>query len=76
MGAQRLRKYEETPAMNDAPGAAQEPLLRTLAPALRELERGVRGWQTAAHRQPLTALQKATLEGLASDLGRQAEALQ
>ena len=62
--------------MNDAPGAAQEPLLRTLAPALRELERGVRGWQTASHRQPLTALQKATLEGLASDLGRQAEALQ
>src|SRR5947208_16750200 len=62
--------------MNDAPAAAQEPLLRTLAPALHELERGVRAWQTTPHRQPLSALQKATLEGLASDLGRQAEALQ
>ena len=54
--------------MNDVPAAAQEPLLRTLAPALRELERGVRGWQTAAHRQPFTALQKATLEGLCTEL--------
>src|SRR6266568_67293 len=62
--------------MNDAPAAAQEPLLRTLAPALHELERGVRAWQTTPHRQPLSALQKATLEGLASDSGRQAEALQ
>jgi energy-coupling factor transporter ATP-binding protein EcfA2 len=62
--------------MNDAPAAASEPLLRTLAPALRELETRVRFWQAAKHRQPLTTLQKATLEGLASDLGRQADALQ
>ncbi len=62
--------------MNDAPAPPQEPLLRTLAPALRELEKRVRAWQATRHRQPLTTLQKATLEGLAADLGRQAEALQ
>lgn len=62
--------------MNDLPVPASEPLLRTLAPALRELEKRVRGWQTTKHRQPFGALQKATLEGLASDLGRQSEALQ
>ncbi len=62
--------------MNDAPVASSEPLLRTLAPALRELEKRVRGWQVAKHRQALTALQKAALEGLAGDLGRQADALQ
>src|SRR5215468_4837624 len=62
--------------MNDVPVAPAERLLRTLAPALRELEKRVRLWQTAKHRQPLTALQKATLEGLAHDLDRQADALQ
>jgi energy-coupling factor transporter ATP-binding protein EcfA2 len=53
-----------------------EPLLRTLAPALRELERRLRAWLNTKHRYPLTALQHATLEGLAGDLDRQAEALQ
>src|SRR6516165_10838491 len=52
-----------------------EPLLRTLAPALRELERRLRAWLNTRHRYPLTALQRATLEGLAADLDRQAEAL-
>jgi energy-coupling factor transporter ATP-binding protein EcfA2 len=52
-----------------------EPLLRTLAPALRELERRLRAWLNARHRYPLTTLQRATLEGLASDLDRQASAL-
>src|SRR5262249_61786074 len=52
-----------------------EPLLRTLAPALRELERRLRAWLNTKHRYPLTALQHATLEGLAGDLDRQAEAL-
>ena len=41
--------------MNDAPAVTQEPLLRTLAPALRELDKGVRRWQSAKHRQPLSA---------------------
>jgi energy-coupling factor transporter ATP-binding protein EcfA2 len=53
-----------------------QPLLRTLAPALRELERRLRGWLGAKRRYPVTTLQRATLEGLANDLDRQSEALQ
>jgi energy-coupling factor transporter ATP-binding protein EcfA2 len=52
-----------------------QPVLKTLAPALRELERRLRAWLNTKHRYPLTALQRATLEGLASDLDRQANAL-
>jgi energy-coupling factor transporter ATP-binding protein EcfA2 len=61
--------------MSEAP-AATEPLLRTLAPALRELEKRLRTWLIARRRYPVTTLQRATLEGLASDLDRQAQALQ
>lgn len=53
-----------------------QPLLRTLAPALRELERQLRAFLAARHRYPLTTMQRAMLEGLASDLDRQAAALQ
>lgn len=53
-----------------------QPLLRTLAPALRELEKRLRSWLSARHRYPLTMLQRASLEGLAGDLDRQASALQ
>ena len=53
-----------------------EPLLRTLSPALRELERSLRGWLDSEHRFPLSTLTKATLEGLATDLRRQSEALE
>ena len=52
-----------------------EPLLRTLSPALRHLERGLRGWLESPRRYPLTTIQNATLEGLEKDLRRQAEAL-
>jgi energy-coupling factor transporter ATP-binding protein EcfA2 len=52
-----------------------EPLLRTLAPALRTLEHSLRGWLDSPRRYPLSTIQKATLEGLANDLHRQAEAL-
>jgi hypothetical protein len=51
------------------------PLLRTLSPALRGLERGLRTWLDAPHRYPLETMERATLEGLAADLQRQAEAL-
>jgi hypothetical protein len=54
---------------------AAEPLLRTLAPALRQLERGLRLWLDAAHRYPLPTMKRAALEGLANDLRRQADAL-
>jgi energy-coupling factor transporter ATP-binding protein EcfA2 len=52
-----------------------EPLLRTLSPALGGLERSLRGWLDGTHRYPLSTIARATLEGLATDLHRQAEAL-
>jgi energy-coupling factor transporter ATP-binding protein EcfA2 len=51
------------------------PLLRTLSPALRGLERGLRAWTDGPHRQPLSTIGRATLEGLAADLQRQSLAL-
>jgi len=51
------------------------PLLRTLSPALRGLERSLRNWLDAPHRYPLSTINRATLEGIAIDLRRQAEAL-
>lgn len=56
--------------------SSSEPLLRTLAPALRELERRLRDWLAGKKCLALTTLQRATLEGLAGDLARQADALQ
>ncbi|MFO0804874.1 MAG: GTPase [Gemmataceae bacterium] len=52
-----------------------EPLLRTLAPLLRGLDRRLRAWLDARRRFPLSMLQRAELEGLANDLSRQADAL-
>src|SRR6266852_83940 len=54
---------------------ASEPLLRTLSPALRHLERALRSWLDSPRRYPLSTIQKATLVGLENDLRRQAEAL-
>src|ERR1051325_8154151 len=53
-----------------------QAVLRTLAPALRELERRLHALLSAKRRYPLSTLQRGTLEGLASDLDRQAMALQ
>lgn len=50
-------------------------MLRTLAPALRELQKQLRAWLAAARRFPLSTLNKARLEGLAEDMSRQAQAL-
>jgi hypothetical protein len=62
--------------MNEAPPVPDTaPLLRTLSPALRGLERGLRTWLDAPHLHPLSTITRATLEGLATDLHRQAEAL-
>src|SRR4051794_29724274 len=57
------------------PAADTTPLLRTLSPALRALERGLRSWLDGPHRFPLSVLQRASLEGLAEDLRRKAEDL-
>src|SRR5438874_11099824 len=59
-------------ASQDAPTG---PLLRTLAPALRQLERSLRLWFDGPHRYPLSTITRATLEGLSIDLRRQGEAL-
>ncbi|HEY7330641.1 MAG TPA: GTPase [Gemmataceae bacterium] len=62
--------------MNDAATKADTtPLLRTLSPALRGLERSLRNWLDAPHCYPLSTINRATLEGLAIDLRRQSEAL-
>src|SRR5579875_755914 len=62
--------------MNDAATKPDTtPLLRTLSPALRGLERSLRNWLDTPHRYPLSTIHRATLEGLALDLHRQAEAL-
>jgi hypothetical protein len=50
-------------------------VLRTLSPALQQLERSLRPWLDSRHRYPLSTLTRAMLEGLAIDLRRQAEAL-
>lgn len=60
--------------MTDAP-PTPEPLLRTLSPLLHALERDLRGWLDGAHHQPLPMIARASLEGMARDLSRQAEAL-
>jgi hypothetical protein len=52
-----------------------KPLLRTLAPALRGLERSVRAWLGAGRRFPISTVNRSTLENLANDLRRQADAL-
>jgi len=62
--------------MVDSSDAAAVPLLRTLSPALRELGRGLRGWLDSKRRHPLSTIARANLDGLATDLQRQSEALQ
>src|SRR4051794_4553404 len=57
------------------PSDQTEPLLRTLAPALRQLAQRLRAWLAAPHRFPRSTLTRAALEGLANDLQRQGEAL-
>ncbi len=59
----------------DQTNPAPEPLLRTLAPLLRNLDKDLRGWLDGVHRFPLPVIAKASLEGESGDLRRQAEAL-
>jgi tRNA U34 5-carboxymethylaminomethyl modifying GTPase MnmE/TrmE len=61
--------------MADVATIIAEPLLRTLAPALRQLQMKLRAWLDAPHRFPLSTITQATLQGLDTDLKRQAEAL-
>ncbi|MGF1578311.1 MAG: GTPase [Gemmataceae bacterium] len=58
--------------METAP-VTDEPLLRTLAPALRALHTSLRAWLDVPHYHPLSTITRATLDGIATDLGRKAE---
>jgi hypothetical protein len=62
--------------MTTAAPTTPESVLRTLAPALRALEKNLRPWLDAEHRYPLSTLTRAALQGLADDLHRQADALE
>jgi hypothetical protein len=65
--------------MSDAAATAlpdKSPVLRTLSPALRSLERNLRAWLDSMRRYPLATENRATLESLAMDLRRQSEALE
>src|SRR5258707_15764407 len=57
------------------PTADPQPLLRTLSPALRRLERPLRPWLDGSRRYPLSTMALATLEGVVAALRRKAEAL-
>jgi hypothetical protein len=52
-----------------------EPLLRTLAPALRRLEQRVQAWLDMPRKRTISTLTQAALDGLQRDLGRQGAAL-
>lgn len=54
---------------------ASLPLLRTLVPALRGVERGMSDWLGRPHRHLLPHLVQANLEGLRDDLRRRADDL-
>src|SRR4051812_44865896 len=62
--------------MSDQPPPPEAPLLRTLSPALRGLERGLRVWLDGPRRYPLPTMARAALEGMALDLRRQSDALE
>src|SRR5438067_4955976 len=54
---------------------SQATVLRILAPALRDLERELRGWLDTSHRYPIPTETRAQLATLADDLNRHADAL-
>ncbi len=64
-----------SPAVSVPPPSAGEPFLRTLVPALRQLERRLRGWLDGPHGYPPSTITRASLEGETTDLYRQADAL-
>jgi energy-coupling factor transporter ATP-binding protein EcfA2 len=61
--------------MSTGTAVSEEPVLRTLAPALRQLQQGLRAWLDAAHTYPLATQTRGALEGLVNDLSRQADTL-
>jgi hypothetical protein len=66
---------ERTQTVKAEPPLKTEPVLRTLSPMLRKLETRLREWLQGKHLYPLSITTSSTLEGLANDLHRQADAL-
>ena len=52
-----------------------EPFHRTLAPLLRNLDRGLRRWLDESRRFPVPPVRRAEIEGIAVDLKRKADAI-
>jgi predicted GTPase len=52
-----------------------KPVLKTLSPALRKLEASLRAWFHLPHHYPMSHSNRTTLESLADDLHRHADAL-
>ncbi|HKB36214.1 MAG TPA: GTPase [Gemmataceae bacterium] len=65
----------ETRGEQQPPPHKEEAVLRTLSPALRQLEKNLRGWLDGPHRFPLTVITRAALEGIVTDLRRKADDL-
>jgi hypothetical protein len=68
-----VQSVEDAPP--ESPPEPPPPVLRTLAPLLRGLEKQLRTWIDSPHRFPFSMLQRAELEGLANDLKRQGDTL-
>lgn len=66
---------DRTQTVKTQPPSSTEPMLRTLAPMLRRLEKSLRTWLAGKHLYPLALDSEVTLQNLAGDLGRQADAL-
>jgi energy-coupling factor transporter ATP-binding protein EcfA2 len=66
---------DRTQTVKAEPPSKTEPVLRTLSPMLRKLETRLREWLQGKHLYPLSLTTSSTLEGLANDLHRQADAL-
>jgi hypothetical protein len=62
--------------MTTAAPTTPDSVLRTLSPALRALDKGLRFWLDAEHRYPVPTLTRAALEGCCNDLHRQADSLE
>lgn len=65
----------DSPSPAEAPPAEAQPVLRTLAPMLRGLEKRLRATTDGRRKSPLGMVQRAELDGLAEDLKRQTDAL-
>jgi hypothetical protein len=72
---EKRSKQEGDAAAPPAPDGDARPVLKTLAPSLRHLEASLHTWLNSPRRYPCPAAARLSLENLAADLHRQADAL-